>query len=63
MGCADLQLPGGVDRAARISSKRLGMSIRMVRAYDINNDAWPCRLDVLYGWKTVYPELACRILS
>jgi hypothetical protein len=63
MGCADLQLPGGVDRAARISSKRLGMSVRMVRAYDINNDAWPCRLDVLYGWKTVYPELACRILS
>jgi hypothetical protein len=63
LGCADLMLPGGVDRAARVSSKKLGMSIRMVRQYDINNDAWPCRLDVLYGWKTVYPELACRVMS
>ena len=53
MGCADLMLPDGVDRAARISSKQVGMSIRMVRAYDINNDSWPCRLDVLYGWKAV----------
>jgi hypothetical protein len=63
LGSADLMLPGGVDRAARVSSKRLGLSIRMVRQYDINNDAWPCRLDVLYGWKTVYPELACRVHS
>lgn len=60
-GCADLPLPGGVDMAARVSSEKLGMSIRMVRAYDINNDAFPCRLDVLYGWKTIYPQLACRV--
>lgn len=61
LGCADLPLPGGVDMAARASSSKLGMSIRMVRAYDINNDAFPCRLDVLYGWKAVYPQLACRV--
>ena len=61
MGCADLQLPQGVDKAARVSDKQLGLSVRMVRDYDINNDKFPCRLDVLYGWKTVYPELACRI--
>lgn len=61
MGCADLQLPQGVDMAARVSDKQLGMSVRMVRAYDINNDKFPCRLDILYGWKTVYPELACRV--
>jgi hypothetical protein len=61
LGCADLPLPGGVDMAARASSSKLGLSIRMVRAYDINNDAFPCRLDVLYGWKAVYPELACRV--
>lgn len=60
-GCADLLLPKGVDMAARVSDKQLGMSIRMVRQYDINNDKFPCRLDVLYGWKTVYPELACRV--
>lgn len=61
MGTADLPLPGGVDMAARVSDKQLGASIRMVRAYDINNDRFPCRLDVLYGWKSIYPELACRI--
>lgn len=61
LGCADLPLPGGVDMAARASSSKLGVSIRLVRAYDISNDAFPCRLDVLYGWKTVYPQLACRV--
>lgn len=60
---ADLQLPNGVDMAARISSEKLGMSVRMVRAYDINNDAFPCRLDVLYGWAPVYPELATRVVG
>lgn len=60
---ADLPLPGGVDMAARVSDNQLGMSMRMIRAYDINNDAFPCRIDVLYGWKTIYPELACRIQS
>lgn len=61
MGCADLLLPKGVDMASRVSDKQLGLSIRMIRQYDINNDKFPCRLDVLYGWKAVYPELACRI--
>lgn len=59
--CADLPLPQGVDMAARVSDNQLGMSVRMVRAYDINNDKFPCRLDILYGWKTLYPELACRV--
>lgn len=63
LGCADLILPKGVDMAARAASKKLGLSVRMVRQYDINNDKMPCRLDILYGWKTVYPELACRIQS
>src|SRR6185295_5936371 len=47
MACVDLVLPGGVDMAARVSSKKLGISMRLVRQYDINLDAWPCRLDVL----------------
>lgn len=61
LGMADLPLPGGVDMASRISDNQLGVSIRMVRQYDIVNDRFPCRLDVLYGWKTIYPELACRV--
>ena len=63
LGCADLPLPGGVDMASRVSDKQLGMSIRLVRAYDINTDRFPCRLDILYGWTTLYPELAVRIAS
>lgn len=57
---ADLPLPGGVDMAARVSDKQLGMSIRMIRAYDINTDLFPCRLDILYGWAVLRPELATR---
>ena len=63
LACADLPLPGGVDMAARISDPQLGLSIRMVRAYDINTDNFPCRLDILYGWATLRAELACRIQS
>lgn len=60
---ADLPLPDGVDRAARVSDSQLGLSIRMIRQYSICDDAWPTRLDILYGYAAVYPELACRIIS
>lgn len=63
LGVADLPLPGGVDMAARVADKQLGMSIRLVRAYDINTDRFPTRIDILYGWTTLYPELACRVAS
>ncbi len=58
---ADLPLPGGVDMAARASAKDVGMSIRVVRQYTINNDALPTRLDVLYGIAPLYRELSCRV--
>lgn len=56
---ADLVMPKGVDFAAREVMD--GISIRIVRDYDINNDNLPCRLDVLYGYKAIRPELACRL--
>jgi len=55
---ADLVMPKGVDFAA--SEVVDGVSMRIVRMYDINNDKFPCRLDVLYGYKTLRPQLACR---
>jgi hypothetical protein len=56
---ADLLLPQGVDMAARAVHK--GISLRVVRQYDINNDRMPCRIDVLYGFSTIRPQMACRI--
>jgi len=56
---ADLIKPSGVDFCARQIMD--GISMRIVRDYDINNDAFPCRLDILYGYKAIRPELACRI--
>ena len=58
---ADLVMPKGVDFAAREVYD--GISIRVVRQYDVNNDAFPCRLDILYGYKAIRPQLACRIQS
>lgn len=63
LGMADLDLPSGVEMAARASDPESGLSMRIVRAYDINTDNHPCRIDVLYGWQTVYAELACRITA
>lgn len=63
LAVADLELPEGVHFAGRASDKELGLSIRVVRQYTINNDAIPTRLDVLYGWAPLYQELGCRITS
>ena len=56
---ADLLLPGGVDFASREVMD--GISMRIVRQYDINNDKFPTRLDVLYGYKAIRPQLAARL--
>ena len=54
-------MPSGVDWSARQVFD--GISMRIVRQYDINNDKFPCRLDVLYGYKTLRQELACRLAN
>jgi hypothetical protein len=56
---ADLLLPQGVDMASR--QVHNGISLRVVRQYDINNDRLPCRIDVLYGFATIRPQMATRI--
>ena len=56
---ADLVMPQGVDFAAREVLD--GISMRIVRQYDIANDKFPCRLDVLYGYKAIRPTWACRV--
>ncbi len=63
LGCADMELPEGVHFAARARDEESGLSIRIVRAYDINSDQIPCRLDILYGQAAFRPEWACKILG
>ena len=59
LATADLLLPQGVDMASR--QVHNGVSMRIVRQYDINNDRMPCRVDVLYGFNTIRAPMACRI--
>jgi hypothetical protein len=56
---ADLLLPQGVDMASR--QVHNGISLRIVRQYDINNDRMPCRIDVLYGYGVIRPQMAVRM--
>ena len=63
LAMADLELPEGVHFAGRASDKEIGLSMRVVRQYTINNDSIPTRVDVLYGWAPLYPELACRVAA
>lgn len=59
LATADLIMPGGVDFAAREVYD--GISMRIIRAYDVNSDLLPDRIDVLAGWACLRPELACRV--
>lgn len=58
---ADLEMPRGVDMASR--AQKDGISIRLVRQYDINNDFLPTRLDVLWGVSVLRPQLAVRLAA
>ncbi len=56
-----LEMPDGVDFKAREVYK--GVSLRVLRAYDVNSDTLPCRVDVLYGTATYYAELGARLTN
>lgn len=40
-----------------------GISMRVWKQGDIVNDKVPCRIDVLYGYKTIRPQIAARIAN
>lgn len=56
---ADLPLPKGEDMASR--SVIDGISVSLVRGFNISDRTFPCRLDVLYGYQAIRPQLAVRI--
>lgn len=63
LATADLELPSGVDQANMAREADAGISVRCIGAFDVRTDQFIFRTDVLYGWATVYPELACRVIS
>lgn len=40
-----------------------GISMRIARQWSASTDTIPCRIELLYGFKTIRPDLAVRILS
>lgn len=58
---ADLIMPDGVHFKGR--EVQDGLSLRIVQQYAISTDTLPCRIDILYGFKTIRPQLAAKINS
>ena len=58
---ADLEVPRGMDMAAREVFD--GISMRFVRGFDMINGRFLSRIDVLYGFKTLRPQLAVRLAN
>lgn len=61
LAMVDLPLPRSAVSASRASDPDLGMAIRIVEQYTINNDAEPTRLDVAYGYASLYRTMAVRV--
>lgn len=55
-----LAAPAGVES---YTTSFNGISIRVTRGYDMQYKKEMISADVLYGYKTMYPELACRVLG
>lgn len=56
-----LEMPDGAAFKARETHNNI--SIRVVKDYDISADTDIIRLDILYGVKTIYPDLGVRLLG
>ena len=59
MGTADLVLPKGTHMASRQNYD--GISMRIVQDYDVVKDRVYTRLDCLYGFKLLRPDLAVKL--
>jgi hypothetical protein len=57
----DLPLPRTAVEASRAYDEDLGLAIRIATQYTINNDAEPTRMDVAYGFASLYRSLGYRI--
>lgn len=63
LATVDLPLPVGAVFAKRILSPQLGIPMRLVQAYNVNNDTTMFRLDILAGAALQRENFACRIIG
>jgi hypothetical protein len=61
--CVPLDLPVGVEMAKRSIDKDTGISTRTVMAYDIFQDIFAVRNDILYGWVAPRKDWGCRVVG
>ena len=61
MVMADLVMPEGGAKASRYSNNELGVALRFTEQWNGQTDQNLKRLESLYGFKTIRPELACRV--
>ena len=57
----DLPLPRTAVEASRAYDEDLGIAIRIATQYTINNDAEPTRMDIAYGFASLYRALCVRV--
>ena len=60
LASVDLYVPENV-YAAKFADADVGLSVRLIKDWQIAGDNEPMRFDVLYQWRALYPEWACRV--
>lgn len=58
---AELPLAGDMVKSMRMTQDNI--SLRVNQGYDITNDEFLTRIDILYGYKAIRPEWACRLIG
>jgi len=61
--CAPQPLVRGVHDCIRVTDEDLGLSIRLISQYTINDNRLITRLDFLCGFAPLYPQWACVVLG
>jgi hypothetical protein len=63
LGMAPLEVPKNIQFGANQQDPDTGCAVRMVSMYDIINDLFVTRCDVLFGWAATRPEWACKVVQ
>lgn len=63
IGMAPLEVPKNIQFGSNQQDPDTGCAIRMVSMYDIINDLFVTRCDVLFGWAATRPEWACKVVQ